>query len=260
MAICFVRCKETVSFEAQQTKQPKVTAGRSLKALLGNPYFWATLILWAVTCIHTTIIGTDLPYYCKYVLGNDELYSFIYTAEIIALIVGAFACPMLLKKFNKRDLSLIGCIIVVAAQALIMVNPTSFGWLMAMTIIRSLGQAPLTSVVFGMMGDVVEYGQWKSHIRQESLIFGAGSLGFKVGTGITSVIMTALLEGAGFLSSTTGGAAQPDSALSMISTIFQWGPILIWAVAIIVLLLYKLDKIYPDIMKDLAEREARGEM
>ena len=103
-----------------------------------------------------------------------------------------------------------------------MVNPTSFGWLMAMTIIRSLGQAPLTSVVFGMMGDVVEYGQWKSHIRQESLIFGAGSLGFKVGTGITSVIMTALLEGAGFLSSTTGGAAQPDSALSMISTIFQW--------------------------------------
>ena len=167
---------------------------------------------------------------------------------------------MLLKKFNKRDLSLIGCIIVVVAQALILVNPTSFGWLMAMTIIRSLGQAPLTSVVFGMMGDVVEYGQWKSHIRQESLIFGAGSLGFKVGTGITSVIMTALLEGAGFLSSTTGGAVQPESAKAMITTIFQWGPILIWAVAIIVLLLYKLDKIYPNIMKDLAEREARGEM
>ena len=40
LAICFFRCKETVSFEAQQTQQPKVTAGRSLKALLGNPYFW----------------------------------------------------------------------------------------------------------------------------------------------------------------------------------------------------------------------------
>ena len=46
----------------------------------------------------------------------------------------------------------------------------------------------------------------------------------------------------------------------MISNIFQWGPILIWAVAIIVLAFYKLDKIYPNIMKDLAEREARGEM
>lgn len=260
LIICFANCKETVRFEVQQQAQPKVTAGRSLKALLSNPYFWATLILWAVTCIHTTIIGTDLPYYCKYVLGNDELYSFIYTAEIITLIVGALACPLFLRRFNKRDLSLLGCVIVVAAQALIMLHPTSFSWILTMTIIRSLGQAPLTSVVFGMMGDVVEYGQWKSHIRQESLIFGAGSLGFKVGTGVTSAIMTMLLEGAGFLSSTTGGAAQPESAKEMIATIFYWGPILVWVVAIVVLLLYRLDKIYPTIMKELAEREARGDM
>lgn len=260
LIICFANCKETVRFEVQQQAQPKATAGRSLKALLSNPYFWATLILWAVTCIHTTIIGTDLPYYCKYVLGNDELYSFIYTAEIVSLIVGALACPLLLRRFNKRDLSLLGCVIVVVAQALIMLHPTSFSWILTMTIIRSLGQAPLTSVVFGMMGDVVEYGQWKSHIRQESLIFGAGSLGFKVGTGVTSAIMTMLLEAAGFLSSTTGGAVQPESAKEMIAAIFYWGPILVWAVAIVVLLLYRLDKIYPTIMKELAEREARGEM
>lgn len=265
LIICFARCKETVSFEAQKNAQPKVSAGRSLKALLTNPYFWATLILWTVTCVHTTIIGTDLPYYCRNILSanggdGDTMYSIIYTAEIVVLILGAMLCPMLLKRFNKRDLSLIGCVIVVVSHALILLNPMSFGWVLAMTIIRSLGQAPLTSVVFGMMGDVVEYGQWKSHIRQESLIFGGGSLGFKIGTGITSAVMTAMLEGAGFLSSTTGGAVQPESAKTMIQTIFQWGPILIWAVAILVLLFYKLDKIYPNIMKDLAEREARGEM
>lgn len=265
LIICFARCKETVSFEAQKNAQPKVSAGRSLKALLTNPYFWATLILWTVTCVHTTIIGTDLPYYCRNILSasggdGDTMYSIIYTAEIVVLILGAMLCPMLLKRFNKRDLSLIGCVIVVVSHALILLNPMSFGWVLAMTIIRSLGQAPLTSVVFGMMGDVVEYGQWKSHIRQESLIFGGGSLGFKIGTGVTSAVMTAMLEGAGFLSSTTGGAVQPESAKAMIQTIFQWGPILIWAVAILVLLFYKLDKIYPNIMKDLAEREARGEM
>lgn len=265
LIICFARCKETVSFEAQKNAQPKVSAGRSLKALLTNPYFWATLILWTVTCVHTTIIGTDLPYYCRNILSangsdGDTMYSIIYTAEIVVLILGAMLCPMLLKRFNKRDLSLIGCVIVVVSHALILLNPMSFGWVLAMTIIRSLGQAPLTSVVFGMMGDVVEYGQWKSHIRQESLIFGGGSLGFKIGTGVTSAVMAAMLEGAGFLSSTTGGAVQPESAKAMIQTIFQWGPILIWAVAILVLLFYKLDKIYPNIMKDLAEREARGEM
>ena len=261
LIICFVRCKETVNFEAAQQEQPKVPASRALKALLGNPYFWATLVLWTVTCVHTTIIGTDLPYYCKYVLGNDSwYYSVIYTAEIVTLIVGALLCPLLLQKFNKRDLSLAGCIIVVVAHALIMVNPMSFQWVLAMTVIRSLGQAPLTSLVFGMMGDVVEYGQWKSHLRQESLIFGGGSLGFKIGTGITSAVMTAMLEGAGFLSSVTGGAMQPTSAQHMISSIFKFGPIFVWAAAIIVLLFYKLDKIYPTIAKELAEREARGEM
>ena len=261
LIICFVRCKETVNFEAAQQEQPKVPASRALKALLGNPYFWATLVLWTVTCVHTTIIGTDLPYYCKYVLGNDSwYYSVIYTAEIVALIVGALLCPLLLQKFNKRDLSLAGCIVVVIAHALIMVNPMSFRWILVMTIIRSIGQAPLTSLVFGMMGDVVEYGQWKSHLRQESLIFGGGSLGFKIGTGITSAVMTAMLEGAGFLSSVTGGAMQPTSAQHMISSIFKFGPIFVWAAAIIVLLFYKLDKIYPTIAKELAEREARGEM
>ena len=261
LIICFVRCKETVNFEAAQQEQPKVPASRALKALLGNPYFWATLVLWTVTCVHTTIIGTDLPYYCKYVLGNDSwYYSVIYTAEIVTLIVGALLCPLLLQKFNKRDLSLIGCIIVVIAHALIMVNPMSFQWVLVMTVIRSLGQAPLTSLVFGMMGDVVEYGQWKSHLRQESLIFGGGSLGFKIGTGITSAVMTAMLEGAGFLSSVTGGAMQPTSAQHMISSIFKFGPIFVWAAAIIVLLFYKLDNIYPTIAKELAEREARGEM
>ena len=261
LIICFVRCKETVNFEAAQQEQPKVPASRALKALLGNPYFWATLVLWTVTCVHTTIIGTDLPYYCKYVLGNDSwYYSVIYTAEIVTLIVGALLCPLLLQKFNKRDLSLAGCILVVVAHALIMVNPLSFQWVLVMTVIRSLGQAPLTSLVFGMMGDVVEYGQWKSHLRQESLIFGGGSLGFKIGTGITSAVMTAMLESAGFLSSVTGGAMQPTSAQQMISSIFKFGPIFVWAVAIIVLLFYKLDKIYPTIAKELAEREARGEM
>ena len=36
--------------------------------------------------------------------------------EIVALIVGALLCPILLQKFNKRNLSLAGCIVVVIAM------------------------------------------------------------------------------------------------------------------------------------------------
>lgn len=91
----------------------------------------------------------------------------------------------------------------------------SYEWAMAVTIIRGIGQAPLTALVFGTMGDVIEYGQWKFHIRQESLVFGGGSLGFKIGTGLTSALISVLLTSAGYLSSTTVGAVQPESAKQM---------------------------------------------
>lgn len=259
LVTCFLKCKETVHIElAAKTKVP---FSKNIKALLTNQYFWSTLILWTVTCVHGTIVGTTLPYYCKYIFGNDTwMYSILYFAEAGTLILGAMLCPFLLKKMGKRNLSLIGAVIAVASHMLLLLNPYSFSWALGTSIIRALGEAPLTAVVFGMMGDVIEFGQWKSHVRQEALVFGGGSLGFKIGTGITSVVITSMLNNAGYLSSTGGNVTQPGSAVDMIRNIYVWGPTLIWAVAIIVLIVYKLDKKYPKIMEELGEREARGEL
>lgn len=262
LVVCFAKCKETVHVSVSQEKKAKNKVGfaKSAKSLLGNIYFWATLILWTVTVVQQTLVGTLLPYYCKYIFNNDDLYSIIYMGENITLILGALICPMLLKRFNKRDLCLAGCIIAVIAQLGLMVNQHSFTWLLAVTIVRAIGQAPITAVIFGMMGDVVEYGQWKFHIRQESLIFGGGSLGFKIGSGVSAAITTSLLGIAGFVSSASGGAAQPESAKTMIINIYQYGILGIWVVAVLVLLFYKLDRLYPSIMKELREREKAGTM
>lgn len=260
LIICFAKCKEMVPVEAA-AKAEKVPVGKNIKALLTNQYFWSVLILWTVTCVHGTIVGTSLPYYCKYIFNNDEwMYSVLYLAEAGTLVIGAMICPFLLKKFGKRDLSLAGAIIAVVAHAAFILNPGSFGWALGTSIVRSLGEAPLTAVVFGMMGDVIEFGQWKTHIRQEALIFGGGSLGFKIGTGITSAVITSLLDKAGYISTTGVAVMQPDSAVSMIKNIYIWGPILVWGVAVIALILYRLDKKYDSIMAELSEREAKGMM
>lgn len=259
LIVCFAKCKETVQFEAVQAQ--KVPLGKNLKALLTNQYFWAALILWTVTCVHGTIVGTSLPYYCKYIFHNDSwMYSVLYLAEAGTLVLGAMCCPLLLRRFGKRNMSLVGAVVAVVAHAALLLNPTSFSWALGTSIVRALGEAPLTAVVFGMMGDVIEFGQWKSHIRQEALIFGGGSLGFKIGTGVTSAVITSLLNQAGYLSSTGGAVTQPASAVAMIQNIYVWGPTLVWAVAVVALILYRLDQKYPKIMTELAEREARGEL
>ena len=157
-------------------------------------------------------------------------------------------------------MSLAGACLALVGQLLFLLNPNSFVWMLLSCVIRAIGLAPLNSVVFGFLGDVVEFGQWKTHIRQESLIFAGGSVGTKIGSGLASAGMTGLLSLAGYISSTTGEATQPASALEMIQAIYKFGPLLVWIVVILVLALYKLDKMYPDIMKELVRREANGEL
>ena len=261
LLICFINCKEMESGEDDSNKDTKVGIGTAIKTLVTNQYFWACLVLWTITCVHSTIVGTALPYYCKYIFANDTwMYSVLYLAETLTLVIGAMICPILLKKFGKRQISLVGAMVAVIAQALFIINTQSYEWALATTILRALGEAPLTAIVFGMLGDAVEFGQWKLHIRQTSLIFAGGALGFKLGTGITSALLSNMLSAAGYVSSSGAGVTQPASALAMIQNIYIWGPVLVWVIAVIVLALYKLDKKYPAIMKELAEREARGEV
>lgn len=237
---CFKNCKERVFIPSAHNKS--VSVFKNLKALVTNIYFWAILVLWCVQCGYMTVFGTVAPYYCKYILGGDTWYSIMYGLETGVLIAGVFACNFLLKKVSKRNLAIIGAVIGILAQVLLMINPYNITWALATTVIRSLGAVPINAVIFGMMADVVEYGQWKTHIRQESLIYAADSLGIKIGMGLIGAIVGGLLSVSGYVSSTTGSAVQPQSALDMITYMFIWGPIILWIISLIVLVFYKLDK------------------
>lgn len=255
LIICFVRCKETVVIKNKAKEE--ISLKRNLKALVTNKYFWCVLGLWSIQVIHITIVGTDLPYYCKYVFGNDSwMYSVLYFTETAIMILGAMISPIFIKRYGKRNTTLAGAILAIVAHLFILLNPYNFSWMFAVTLVRSIGVSQLSASIFGMLGDVVEYGYWKNGIRQESLIFGGGSLGFKVGTGITSAIITGLMSYSGYVTSTSAAVTQPESAVNMIVNIYKFAPLIVWAAAILILLVYKLDKEYPQIMQDLAKREA----
>ena len=260
LLVCFFNCEETVQIEAAKNKE-KTPVLRSLKALVTNQYFWAVLVLWTMQNIIFTLTGTILPYYCKYVMGDSTwMYSTMYMVETLVLVAATFCSPALLRKFGKRNMSLAGAALALVGHLLFFINPQSASWLFFSCIIRAIGLAPLNSIIFGLLGDVIEFGQWKTHLRQESLIFAGGSVGAKVGGGIASAALTWLLELGGYVSTTQGAAVQPQSAIDMIVNIYKFGPLLVWIVAIIVLTLYQLDKKYDNIMKDLAMREAQGQL
>lgn len=276
LLICFFKCKENVVIPVKKEKKdaPPIMVG--LKALVRNQYFWAVLVLWMIQSVSFSISGTILPYYAKYVLSNnhdlwscylfgfqfysDSLYSLFFLTETITLVICIFLCGPLVRLFGKRNTALVGALIAVVGQFVLLIDPMSVNIVLITCILRGIGLAPLNAVVFGMVGDAVEFGQWKTHVRQESLVFAGGSIGTKVGAGVASALMTSLLSYAGYATATTGFAKQPETALIMIQNIYFVGPLIIAFMALVVLALYQLDKKYDKIMVELAERENKGEL
>ena len=253
LLVCFFNIEERVVIEAAQNQ--KISVGQNLKALFSNQYWAICLGLWGFMVMMSTVSGTITTYYCKYLLGNEALYSPIYAAELIAQSVLVLIVPHFVLRFGKRNLTLGGILLVVVAQLVWMSNPLSVPVAMVSAVIRGLGVAPLWACVFPMIADCAEFGQWKTHVRQDGMIFSAASVGSKLGGGLASA-------GIGLLMSSVGynglAAVQSAEALAMIQAICMYAPIVFSAIIVVLCLMYKLDKLYPQVIADLKKRDEQG--
>lgn len=253
LLICFFNIEERVVIEAAKGKT--FTVMENLKALFSNQYWAICLGLWGFMVMMSTVTGTIETYYCKYTLGNEALYSPIYAAELISQCVVVLIVPHFVPRFGKRNLTLAGILLVIVAQLVWMSNPLSVPIAMVSGVLRGIGVAPLWACVFPMIADSAEFGQWKTHVRQDGMIFSAASVGSKLGGGLASAGIGLLMDSVGYDGTL---AAQSPEAMDMIYNICMYAPIIFSAIIVVLCLLYKLDKIYPQVIADLKERDAQG--
>lgn len=149
---------------------------------------------------------------------------------------------------------------VAAAHLTLLLAPQNILLNILVVLIRAVASAPLAAFFNGIMADVAEFGQWKSHQRQESLICSASSVGYKVGCGLIMSLITTLLGVAGFVSSTSGGAAQSLEAVSMVKNLYIWAPVFAYIVEAFICSRFYLEDKLPGIMEELRERELAGQM
>lgn len=163
LLLCFFKCEEKVQIEARK-KDEKLPVPTMLKALFTNQYFWAVMILWTVQSVSFTITGTILPYYCKYIFNNDTwMYSALFLTETLVLVVGIFVCSPLIKKFRKKKHRIYRRICCTWRTASVFLEPIQL-WLHGKELCYTCDRTcTVKAVVFSMVGDVVEFGQWKNH-------------------------------------------------------------------------------------------------
>lgn len=258
LLFCFAKCRETVVLPASETNTHSGFFS-SVKTVLKNRYFWAGASFQAMQYVLFAVTGTILPYYCKYIFHNDSwLYTALYLLETLLLMAGMLFSPLLIRRFGRRNVSLAGILIAAAGQVLFLFQPYSLPFLIISCSARGIGFAPVNSVLFAFLGEAVEFGHWRSGIRQESLMYATSTTFTKISAGIVSALMTGLLSLAGYVSSSGAAAAQPASALSMIVNLYRFAPLLILGIVFVTLFFYRLDQQLPIIMKELKEREKDG--
>lgn len=123
--------------------------------------------------------------------------------------------------------------------------------LLAGLLISGLGMGVGAGLIFAMMADTVDYGEWKSGVRAQGLLYSAASFGVKVGMGLGGALGGVILSMGGYVANST---AQSESALAAISFNYLWAPIIGQIIMITLLLFYRLDKDQPVMMRELEER------
>ncbi|MDO4275447.1 MAG: glycoside-pentoside-hexuronide (GPH):cation symporter [Eubacteriales bacterium] len=254
----YCTCTERVS-AVKQTKEEKsdVPFLKAFKVTVTNRYFLIALGLMIFYTAYQIIIGTDLTYYCQYVLNDVDLVMPLSAAEKIATIIGIAMLPRILPKYGKRRLICAGCILGIAGQLLFLLNITSVPLGVVTCIMRGIGIAPFYGVQYSLPSDAIEYGHWKNGVRVEGLMFSSMSMGQKAGSGFTSAIMGAILSMAAFDGLKATAAEQTASAIAAIKNFYLYVPIALWAVMFIIAACYKLDKMYDSMMRELISREGK---
>lgn len=130
--------------------------------------------------------------------------------------------------------------------------PFSLGVAIASQIIKGIGQVPLLGIVWALFPDTIEYGEWKTGIRSEGLLYSSGSFAQKLGIGLGAALLSWVLALGNYNGSLS---TQPETALTAIRWSFIYVPIATFILQLVILSFYDIDKKLPKIMQDLENRK-----
>lgn len=244
---CFAKTKERVITPEKQ----KISLKVQLNAVLQNkPYLLALIgqILFGFTLYGR---NADILYYFTYVEGNVAYYTTYSMSIIIPSILGAACFQPVFRKLNNkgRTASLFALLTGIFMLALYFVNvkdfPIAFYTLSGLTQFFFSG---FNTAIYAIIPDCVEYGEWKTGLRNDGFQYAFISLGNKVGMAIGTALLAGLLGKYGYVANQTQNAA----VISIIKHAFSTVPGILWIVTAIVLFFYRLNrKRYNQIVEDL---------
>lgn len=242
----FRSTKERVNTSIKQ--KDKIPIKESIKALAKNKYWVIVTLVFLTMYMWIGLTSGVAIYYSKYILENSGLVGVLTTSLSLSTLAAMGLVIPVAKRLGKRNTMIVGCVIAIIGSAVFFIDPTSTVVVTIGQIIRGFGKAAIMGIVFAMLADTMEYGEWKTGVRIEGLIYSGASMGIKIGTGLGSAFIGWILAIGGYIG---GQEHQTDSALFAINALFIHIPAALSVIMIVFSCFYNLDKKYPKILKEL---------
>ena len=243
----------TTSEEVHLASNHSVTNRQTLSFLRHNRAFWILCGASLVGIIGSAIGGKSIVYYVNYYAGHPDSVSDVMSIGILGAGIGIPLWTLAARLLSKRWVWVIG------ASGAALVNLVLFFFdvkavatLSALAFCNGLIGGAVAVMFWSMLPDTVEYGQWRSGVRDDGIVFGLSQLIAKAGSGLGVGMIGLLLSAIGY----TAGTDQSADTLQGIRASAFLIPAAASALSAIVILFYPLDtQLHSRIVRGLARRE-----
>lgn len=168
--IAFLVSKERIRPQPSQSS----SLGQDLSDILHNRA-WVVLFL-VITFYYLAIAmrgSVMLPYF-KYLSGDVRIFSWFNGFGLAALLAGVACAPSLSIRLGKRRLFIISMLLTgVFNVALLVVPATATVTIVTMEVLRQFFYGTSSPILWAMMADVADYGEWKTGRRATATVTSA---------------------------------------------------------------------------------------
>lgn len=249
----FVFCKEVVSQEEiEKEKKEKMKVSEMIRLMFRNKYIWLMFGMILIVNIVNNLSAVN-TYYFKYIVGNIGLLSIASLAGIITPFL-LILFPVLTRKFGTTRLLQAGMAIGIIGMAVRTLGGTNLVTIVIGCAFLNIGVMPVSMMYSAYVIDSMDYGEWKNGKRIEGPLSSVASFATKVGSSLASGVTGLVMGLAGY-----NGVAetQTKSALTAIVGLYNWFPLILFIIAFGLAMLWKLDKLMPQIRAELEERRKK---
>lgn len=234
---CFAKTKEVVEVPVAQ----KIPLRLQLQAVAKNkPYLLALLgqVLFGFILYGR---NADLLYYFTYVENDAVLFTYYSMAIIIPSIIGAACFPKVFQLTSNKgwaaSVFAFGTGITIIALFFFspVTSPIPFYLFAALSQFFFSG---FNTAIYAIIPDCLEYGEWRTGIRNDGFQYAFISLGNKIGMALGTALLALSLGWAGYEANTT----QNEAVVAIMRHSFSTIPGILWVVTALALFFYKLDK------------------